>query len=65
MRALKAVSQRKNLVLSFSSPIKTSGTACGKRCNCVTLANASVICWVLSGDGITYTGLICDGCGVT
>ena len=53
MRALKAVSHRKNLVLSFSSPLTTSGTASGKRCNCVTFANASVICWMLSGDGIT------------
>ena len=53
MRALKAVSYRKNFVLSLSSPLKTSGTACGKRCNCVTLANASVICWLLSDDGTT------------
>ena len=53
MRALKAVSHRKNLVLSFSSPLKTSGNACGERCNCVTLANVSVVCWVLSCDEIT------------
>ena len=65
MRALKAVSHRKDLVLSFSSPLKISGTACGKCCNCVTLANASVICWLVPGVGITYTGLICDGCGVS
>ena len=42
MRALKGVSHRKNRVLSISSPLKTSGTVCGKGCNCVTLA--SVIC---------------------
>ena len=47
MRASNADSHRKNFVLSSSSPLKTSGLAWGKRCSWLTLAKASVICWVL------------------
>ena len=45
---------KKELYLVFSSPLKTSGFACGKCCSCVTLAKASVICCVLFGEVMTY-----------
>ena len=51
MSASNAVSQRKNLVFSFSSLLKISGITCGKRCSCVTLVKASVIGCVLSDEG--------------
>lgn len=62
MRASKTDSYRKNFVLSSSSPLKTSSFAWGELWSWVTLAKASVICRVLSGDDKTYTGLGGEGC---
>ena len=36
----------------------TAGSACGKHCRCVTLAKASVICCVLSDEGMTCGCLV-------
>ena len=45
IRLSKAFSHKKNLVLSKSFPSKTSGVACGSRCNWLIFASASVS-WV-------------------